>query len=132
MCFLVFFKQNTAYDMRISDWSSDVCSSDLLGRQRALQPAKGSQPLCQRGAGVQAGRVRPDAPSKLQQFRIRRRKEYELRNRAEGQCTRSQAALFRGAVLDRLQRLPGPGLRRSEAIRVGKACGRKSRDGGAP
>src|SRR3546814_13185256 len=24
-----FFKQNTAYDMRISDWSSDVCSSDL-------------------------------------------------------------------------------------------------------
>src|SRR3546814_972223 len=24
-----FFKQNTAYDVRISDWSSDVCSSDL-------------------------------------------------------------------------------------------------------
>src|SRR3546814_2075070 len=38
MCFLVlqfffccffFFKQKTAYEMRISDWSSDVCSSDL-------------------------------------------------------------------------------------------------------
>src|SRR3546814_17335019 len=28
MCFF-FFKQKTAYDMRISDWSSDVCSSDL-------------------------------------------------------------------------------------------------------
>src|SRR3546814_18617646 len=28
MC--VFFKQKTAYEMRISDWSSDVCSSDLL------------------------------------------------------------------------------------------------------
>src|SRR3546814_1597845 len=27
MCF--FFKQKTAYEMRISDWSSDVCSSDL-------------------------------------------------------------------------------------------------------
>src|SRR3546814_16784253 len=27
--FLVFFKQKTAYEMRISDWSSDVCSSDL-------------------------------------------------------------------------------------------------------
>src|SRR3546814_15073004 len=26
---VVFFKQKTAYDMRISDWSSDVCSSDL-------------------------------------------------------------------------------------------------------
>src|SRR3546814_5529943 len=25
-----FFKQKTSYDMRISDWSSDVCSSDLL------------------------------------------------------------------------------------------------------
>src|SRR3546814_9372358 len=32
MCYLVcifFFKQKTAYEMRISDWSSDVCSSDL-------------------------------------------------------------------------------------------------------
>src|SRR3546814_956920 len=27
-----FFKQKTAYEMRISDWSSDVCSSDLAGR----------------------------------------------------------------------------------------------------
>src|SRR3546814_6612270 len=27
-----FFKQKTAYEMRISDWSSDVCSSDLIGR----------------------------------------------------------------------------------------------------
>src|SRR3546814_3006261 len=26
-----FFKQKTAYEMRISDWSSDVCSSDLFG-----------------------------------------------------------------------------------------------------
>src|SRR3546814_10686054 len=30
-CFF-FFKQKTAYEMRISDWSSDVCSSDLLFR----------------------------------------------------------------------------------------------------
>src|SRR3546814_4862884 len=29
-----FFKQMTAYEMRISDWSSDVCSSDLLGQWR--------------------------------------------------------------------------------------------------
>src|SRR3546814_11944997 len=28
--FLFLFKQKTAYEMRISDWSSDVCSSDLL------------------------------------------------------------------------------------------------------
>src|SRR3546814_1765157 len=30
MCWCFFFKQKTAYEMRISDWSSDVCSSDLL------------------------------------------------------------------------------------------------------
>src|SRR3546814_2400199 len=31
MKYIFFFKQKTAYEMRISDWSSDVCSSDLLG-----------------------------------------------------------------------------------------------------
>src|SRR3546814_16960202 len=30
LVFFFFFKQKTAYEMRISDWSSDVCSSDLL------------------------------------------------------------------------------------------------------
>src|SRR3546814_9362099 len=45
LCFF-FFKQKTAYEMRISDWSSDVCSSDL-----ALV----------RGPGlVQPGTARPD------------------------------------------------------------------------
>src|SRR3546814_2311519 len=29
-CCVFFFKQKTAYEVRISDWSSDVCSSDLL------------------------------------------------------------------------------------------------------
>src|SRR3546814_7462291 len=32
-----FFKQKTAYEMRISDWSSDVCSSDLAGRPPGLR-----------------------------------------------------------------------------------------------
>src|SRR3546814_7014038 len=39
VCFFFFFKQKTAYEMRISDWSSDVCSSDLpdhLGARDAL------------------------------------------------------------------------------------------------
>src|SRR3546814_7606505 len=36
-CFF-FFKQKTAYEMRISDWSSDVCSSDLLfGDQETMR-----------------------------------------------------------------------------------------------
>src|SRR3546814_10001659 len=30
--FFFFFKQKTAYEMRISDWSSDVCSSDLFAQ----------------------------------------------------------------------------------------------------
>src|SRR3546814_2818512 len=42
MCFLLvfFFKQKTAYEMRISDWSSDVCSSDLTGAE-AVHPGYG-------------------------------------------------------------------------------------------
>src|SRR3546814_437302 len=46
-CFFFFFKQKTAYEMRISDWSSDVCSSDLrIWRREGLkvpqrQPKRG-------------------------------------------------------------------------------------------
>src|SRR3546814_1159625 len=36
--YFFFFKQKTAYEMRISDWSSDVCSSDLN-----LDPARGAR-----------------------------------------------------------------------------------------
>src|SRR3546814_1093653 len=42
MLFFFFFKQKTAYEMRISDWSSDVCSSDLFpknGDPQALSAA---------------------------------------------------------------------------------------------
>src|SRR3546814_7379342 len=44
MCVIFFFfKQKTAYEMRISDWSSDVCSSDLQkgrGMRRAVDIAR--------------------------------------------------------------------------------------------
>src|SRR3546814_2682832 len=42
MVVIFFFKQKTAYEMRISDWSSDVCSSDLVhppGQPAKLQQA---------------------------------------------------------------------------------------------
>src|SRR3546814_3680635 len=43
--FFFFFKQKTAYEMRISDWSSDVCSSDLISlryrRQHLGAPHRG-------------------------------------------------------------------------------------------
>src|SRR3546814_7626810 len=45
---LFFFKQKTAYEMRISDWSSDVCSSDLSITQDAV-PAFAS--ITQNGDG---------------------------------------------------------------------------------
>src|SRR3546814_13775122 len=48
MCFFFFFKQKTAYEMRISDWSSDVCSSDL----RPLDPRRRSR---RRRSGGRAG-----------------------------------------------------------------------------
>src|SRR3546814_339100 len=44
-CFVFFFfKQKTAYDMRISDWSSDVCSSDLACSGASQTSAQGSSP----------------------------------------------------------------------------------------
>src|SRR3546814_10099147 len=41
MCdiYFFFFKQKTAYEMRISDWSSDVCSSDLTSIERLRSAA---------------------------------------------------------------------------------------------
>src|SRR3546814_4746550 len=39
---LFFFKQKTAYEMRISDWSSDVCSSDLAFQAYAIATVQGA------------------------------------------------------------------------------------------
>src|SRR3546814_7098757 len=68
----VFFKQKTAYEMRISDWSSDVCSSDLGSADAKDTPSSttvswldGSELLlaslrilCCRNRGVLPGRPR--------------------------------------------------------------------------
>src|SRR3546814_1843718 len=40
VCLLFLFKQKTAYVMRISDWSSDVCSSDLRNREGWIPQAR--------------------------------------------------------------------------------------------
>src|SRR3546814_20582624 len=42
--YVFFFKQKTAYELRISDWSSDVCSSDLGSGGRGLMLAGRGQP----------------------------------------------------------------------------------------
>src|SRR3546814_17215688 len=46
VCLFVFFcfKQKTAYEMRISDWSSDVCSSDLAITKCRIAPSYPSRP----------------------------------------------------------------------------------------
>src|SRR3546814_3745985 len=66
--FFFFFKQKTAYEMRISDWSSDVCSSDLLRTAIALAGrstigpfvisrclARPQQPGCSKAGGGRCG-----------------------------------------------------------------------------
>src|SRR3546814_19655001 len=54
MSFFFFFKQKTAYEMRISDWSSDVCSSDLrrLGPGHVRQD-RGARP--EHAIGIRGG-----------------------------------------------------------------------------
>src|SRR3546814_7265661 len=60
--FFFFFKQKTAYEMRISDWSSDVCSSDLCsGRsRRSCRGTRGVRPGA-RAPGRRAA-ARPPSP----------------------------------------------------------------------
>src|SRR3546814_7119992 len=61
-----FFKQKTAYEMRISDWSSDACSSDL---SRVLRAAvSGLAALCIAGAASAQERVEVASPEALLEF----------------------------------------------------------------
>src|SRR3546814_5565870 len=60
--FFFFFKQKTAYEMRISDWSSDVCSSDLNKRPWNLpQPNDRPAPAANPAPARIAGRAAPQA-----------------------------------------------------------------------
>src|SRR3546814_4599877 len=76
-----FFKQKTAYEMRISDWSSDVCSSDLVPDRR--------------------GPVRPLRPRpRGARFRRRPRGDSDLRARRAGRAARiAHRVLVRAALL---------------------------------
>src|SRR3546814_2696740 len=51
-CFVFFFKHKTAYEMRISDWSSDVCSSDLVWESAILLGRMALEKL-----GVEGGQI---------------------------------------------------------------------------
>src|SRR3546814_2095582 len=88
LCFVVllffFFKQKTAYEMRISDWSSDVCSSDLgiatglspgcecirvpATAQRLVEIDQGERGVG--GAGIEAGLAGEDAALRGQDIQV--------------------------------------------------------------
>src|SRR3546814_14704566 len=97
-----FFKQKTAYEMRISDWSSDVCSSDLSGRRHVTRRAHTSF------WRARSKTLRPPGGSGV---KGRWRNEIGLRAdrriRAEGCCSRGKV---------------GGSSARSEERRVGKEC----------
>src|SRR3546814_10873382 len=108
-----FFKQKTAYEMRISDWSSDVCSSDLpcLDRVHALpdrgEAKPGHNPLDGANLVLDTGTV-------------------AIRNRdGGGQITEGDMI-----TAERLQRHIG--VRRSEERRVGKKWVSTCRTRGSP
>src|SRR3546814_1556714 len=60
--FFFFFKQKTAYEMRISDWSSDVCSSDLIREDEA-----DLAPPFDKAATAPVAKPAEDKPTKAQQ-----------------------------------------------------------------
>src|SRR3546814_8062134 len=74
--FFFFFKQKTAYEMRISDWSSDVCSSDLfLARVVLAAEAVGQvaiEALGVAGGVVQFVQAGPVIIDLLEEGRLRR------------------------------------------------------------
>src|SRR3546814_10866124 len=59
-CVFFFCKQKTAYEMRISDWSSDVCSSDLPDAKPDLLFARKERPVARRHRGTAKSRGGPD------------------------------------------------------------------------
>src|SRR3546814_2448061 len=58
VCFF-FFKQKTAYEMRISDWSSDVCSSDLVANAAHAMPEGGELCITTGNRSVTGGSLEP-------------------------------------------------------------------------
>src|SRR3546814_4083814 len=92
-CFFFFFKQKTAYEMRISDWSSDVCSSDLNSggfarlRRAGLLPAVKAASIC----GLHVKRV--GAPSQPPTSRAEGLRSCEPDSRSEEHTSELQSLM---------------------------------------
>src|SRR3546814_6281133 len=75
-----FFKQKTAYEMRISDWSSDVCSSDLL-RQRLQGPGRAAVTLQKLAEHHRPDVLRADQAQPVQPLAIAQRFSFAIAHR---------------------------------------------------
>src|SRR3546814_2080495 len=80
MC--VVFKRKTAYDVRISDWSSDVCSSDLRNPARPLRPRHPPRPAHRPDQRARSGERL--SPHRLERRRLGGKARKRSRKRREG------------------------------------------------
>src|SRR3546814_2669095 len=102
---IFFFKQKTAYEMRISDWSSDVCSSDLLEPGFAL--------------------FDPHVANRVVQLHLDGAGGVDRGDRAVGKRHAADFAYgcrIAGSAAEHQRARDGRGNGRSEGRRVGKEC----------
>src|SRR3546814_8664666 len=103
---IFFFKQKTAYEMRISDWRSDVCSSDLEGLANVWVEALacGTPIVISDAGGAREGLDRPEA----------------------GRIVPREPSAITRAICDILADPPAPAVVRSAAARF--SWGRNARE----
>src|SRR3546814_12323790 len=87
-----FFKQKTAYELRISDWSSDVCSSDLLAGPSPLDAAVAPRRRLHRAFQAAIEALAPQLPDRLKQA-------LESWEHAPGSCVRRSALAVGAGIL---------------------------------
>src|SRR3546814_11758876 len=130
MVFVFFFKQKTAYEMRISDWSSDVCSSDLGDEvlrcvARVLRASVREIDTPARYGGDEFAVVLAEADVRGARTVAERIRTRFLEERGEAAAAQHCTLSIGLAEADRL-------LIRSEARRVGKECVSTGRSRGSP
>src|SRR3546814_2083711 len=110
-CFFFFFKQKTAYEMRISDWSSDVCSSDLVIDR--LHPDAADHAGHRRTSRVERWRLRKE----ILEIRASRQRGVERRLAVAGQPAHDLVDLrLRATLLLRLGNIVGIDARDGDRI----------------
>src|SRR3546814_16530574 len=112
-----FFKQKTAYEMRISDWSSDVCSSDLRPTQTG---ANALDVKFLKRFFAEPGRLSGGNAFSRNRIVVAMHRDLAIRSDLEVAAGRH--------LINTLEH----GHRRSEERRVGKECGRTGRSRWSP